>query len=129
MTVRVENSPPAACLLPTLCSGTEPLSPTLTDRHLVAWCAVSARLCSAAAACGGITAAPSDPAVEQCQKRFTEIIAPSRSSVTIRIINAAMLVYMTVCIEKHNVTVVALDAAPVAPKTFYECVDVNAGQR
>lgn len=38
-------------------------------------------------------------------------------------------VYMTVCFEKHNVQVVALDAAPVAPKTFYQCVDINSGQR
>lgn len=47
----------------------------------------------------------------------------------IRIINAATLVYMTVCFEKHDVTVVALDAVPVEPKTFKECVDVNTGQR
>jgi hypothetical protein len=40
-----------------------------------------------------------------------------------------MLVYLTVCFERHHVTVVALDAAPVTPKTFYECVDVNTGQR
>jgi L-ascorbate oxidase len=47
----------------------------------------------------------------------------------VRLINAATLVYMTVCFEKHTVTVVALDAAPVEPKEFYECVDVNSGQR
>jgi len=41
----------------------------------------------------------------------------------------AALVYMTVCFEKHSVTIVALDAAPVEPKSFYECVDVNTGQR
>jgi L-ascorbate oxidase len=40
-----------------------------------------------------------------------------------------MLVYMTVCFEKHTVTVVALDAAPVTPRDFKECVDVNTGQR
>lgn len=46
-----------------------------------------------------------------------------------RIINAATLVYMTVCFEAHHVTVVAMDAIPVQPKTFFECVDVNSGQR
>jgi len=38
-------------------------------------------------------------------------------------------VYMTVCFEKHNVTVVAADAMPITPQTFSQCVDVNAGQR
>lgn len=73
--------------------------------------------------------AASSAAQQQCQKRFTEIIVPSRSVTTIRIVNAAMLVYMTVCIEKHTLTVVALDAAPVEPRVFNECVDINAGQR
>jgi hypothetical protein len=36
---------------------------------------------------------------------------------------------MTVCFEKHNVTVVAADAMPITPQTFSQCVDVNAGQR
>lgn len=38
-------------------------------------------------------------------------------------------VYMTVCFQNHTATVVAADAMPVAPQSFYECVDVNAGQR
>jgi hypothetical protein len=65
----------------------------------------------------------------QCQRRYTEIVVPTAAASTIRIINAATLVYMTVCIEKHSLLVVALDAAPVEPKNFYECVDVNAGQK
>lgn len=56
------------------------------------------------------------------------MVQPGKTS-RVRLVNAATLVYMTVCFEKHNITVIALDAAPVEPKSFYECVDVNTGQR
>lgn len=62
------------------------------------------------------------------QQRPTVVVQPG-SSTRIRLINAATLVYLTVCFERHTVTVIALDAAPVKPKSFYECVDVNTGQR
>jgi L-ascorbate oxidase len=52
-----------------------------------------------------------------------------KTRVLVRLINAATLVYMTVCFEKHDVTVVAMDANPVKPITFRECVDINSGQR
>lgn len=58
-----------------------------------------------------------------------EVVVQPGSTTRLRLINAATLVYMTVCFEKHTVTVIALDAAPVEPKPFYECVDVNTGQR
>lgn len=62
-----------------------------------------------------------------CQREVLTVVPGSLNR--IRIINAATLVYMTVCFEKHDVTVVALDAAPVEPKTYRECVDINTGQR
>jgi hypothetical protein len=43
----------------------------------------------------------------------------------LRLINAGTLV----CIQAHTLTVVALDAAPVEPQDFFECVDINTGQR
>ncbi|KAI8468179.1 MAG: Cupredoxin [Monoraphidium minutum] len=46
-----------------------------------------------------------------------------------RLINAATLVYTTVCFAGHDVTVVAADAKAVRPVKFSECVDVNSGQR
>ncbi len=46
----------------------------------------------------------------------------------LRIINAATLVFMTVCFDAHNVTIIAADAVPTAPYTT-RCVDVNSGQR
>lgn len=58
-----------------------------------------------------------------------QITVKPGSTTRVRLVNAATLVYMTVCFEKHSVTVVALDAAPVEPKTFSECVDINSGQR
>jgi L-ascorbate oxidase len=58
-----------------------------------------------------------------------EITVKPGSTTRVRLVNAATLVYMTVCFEKHSATVVAMDAAPVEPKTFSECVDVNTGQR
>ncbi|KAF8065871.1 L-ascorbate oxidase [Scenedesmus sp. PABB004] len=68
------------------------------------------------------------PAGVTCAGREVFSVKPGTTR-RFRIINAAMLLYMTVCFEKHDVTVVALDAAPVAPKTFSQCVDVNTGQR
>ncbi|KAI8468177.1 MAG: Cupredoxin [Monoraphidium minutum] len=48
---------------------------------------------------------------------------------TFRLINAATLVYTTVCFAGHDVTVVAADSKAVRPVKFSECVDVNSGQR
>lgn len=59
----------------------------------------------------------------------TELVVEQGKTTRLRLVNAATLVYMTVCFEKHTVTVIALDAAPVEPKSFSECVDVNTGQR
>jgi len=66
----------------------------------------------------------------RCNNKARATITVSNNKVNrLRLINAATLVYMTVCFEKHDVTVVALDAAPVEPRTFEECVDINSGQR
>lgn len=67
------------------------------------------------------------PASSGC-KREEFTLAPG-SAKTFKIINAATLVYMTVCFHGHNVTVTAADARPVKPVAFNECVDVNSGQR
>eukprot|EP00879_Flechtneria_rotunda_P031612 GHRR01034549.1.p1 GENE.GHRR01034549.1~~GHRR01034549.1.p1 ORF type:complete len:321 (+),score=110.97 GHRR01034549.1:649-1611(+) len=82
----------------------------------------------------GPTAEPSTCSVKaagssSCNPQREVVTIKPGSTTRLRIINAGTLVYMTVCFEKHNVTVVALDAAPVEPKTFNECVDVNTGQR
>lgn len=81
----------------------------------------------------GPTAEPSSCAIPsnpgKCQASRTEVTVRPGSTTRLRLINAGMLVYMTVCVEKHTLTVVALDAAPVEPRSFYECVDVNTGQR
>eukprot|EP00877_Chromochloris_zofingiensis_P002265 jgi/Chrzof1/12039/Cz06g19030.t1 len=61
--------------------------------------------------------------------KHEEVVVQPNTTYLMRIINAATLVYMTVCFEAHHVTVVAMDAIPVQPKTFFECVDVNSGQR
>jgi hypothetical protein len=59
-----------------------------------------------------------------------EVITVKPGATTLlRLINAATLVYMTVCVGGHSVTLVALDGNPVAPRTFSECVDINSGQR
>jgi hypothetical protein len=59
-----------------------------------------------------------------------EVISVKPSATTLlRLINAATLVYMTVCVGGHSVTLVALDGNPVAPRRFRECVDINSGQR
>lgn len=50
-------------------------------------------------------------------------------TVRVRLVNAATLVYLTICFGGHNVTVVAADSMPIQPQTFYQCVDVNSGQR
>jgi Multicopper oxidase len=68
------------------------------------------------------------PPVATCPGRYAVTVQPGSTN-RIRIINAGMSVYMTVCFQGHNVTVVALDAAPTAPVTFNGCVDVNLGQR
>jgi FtsP/CotA-like multicopper oxidase with cupredoxin domain len=59
-----------------------------------------------------------------------EVVTVKPGSTTLlRLINGATLVYMTVCVAGHSVTLVALDGNPVAPRTFRECVDINSGQR
>lgn len=75
-----------------------------------------------------LSTCPAVPADKSSCKREVLTVEPNSLN-RIRLINAGTLVYMTVCFEKHDVTVVALDAAPVEPKTFRECVDVNTGQR
>jgi L-ascorbate oxidase len=78
----------------------------------------------------GPTAEPTACAIKEKSTCKREVLTVEPNSLNrIRIINAGTLVYTTVCFEKHDVTVVALDAAPVEPKTFKECVDVNTGQR
>jgi FtsP/CotA-like multicopper oxidase with cupredoxin domain len=63
-----------------------------------------------------------------CGQRYTVTAKPGKTQ-RLRLINAGTLVYMTVCIQAHTLTVVALDAAPVEPQDFFECVDINTGQR
>jgi FtsP/CotA-like multicopper oxidase with cupredoxin domain len=63
-----------------------------------------------------------------CGQRYT-VTAKAGKTQRLRLINAGTLVYMTVCIQAHTLTVVALDAAPVEPRDFFECVDINTGQR
>ncbi|KAF6252743.1 Cupredoxin [Scenedesmus sp. NREL 46B-D3] len=63
-----------------------------------------------------------------CGQRYRVTAKPGQTQ-RLRLINAATLVYMTVCIQGHTLTVVALDAAPVEPQDFFECVDINTGQR
>lgn len=73
------------------------------------------------------------PAVgnSKCSKQQrAQITVKPGSTTRVRLINAASLVYMTVCFEKHSVTVIALDGSPIEPKTFPDgCADVNTGQR
>lgn len=57
----------------------------------------------------------------------TVVVEPN-STTRIRLISGAELVYMTVCFEGHNVTVIAADAVPIQPFTA-SCLDINAGQR
>ena len=47
----------------------------------------------------------------------------------LRLISAVTLVYLTVCFEGHNVTLIAADASPIDPISFGSCVDINSGQR
>ncbi|GIL81975.1 hypothetical protein Vretimale_1452 [Volvox reticuliferus] len=46
----------------------------------------------------------------------------------LRLVNAATLVFMTICFEGHNVTLIAADAIPTAPIST-RCLDLNSGQR
>jgi hypothetical protein len=43
-------------------------------------------------------------------------------------IGGGNLLYLSVCFEGHNVTIVAADATPTVPIEV-ECVDINLGQR
>lgn len=72
--------------------------------------------------------APVAPAANATCPREEFVVEPGSTN-RFRLINGASLVYLTVCFEGHNVTVVAADARPVTPVTFFECVDVNSGQR
>ena len=56
------------------------------------------------------------------------MIVQTNTTTRIRLISGAELVYMTVCFEGHNVSVVAADAVPIDPFPS-SCVDINAGQR
>ena len=66
---------------------------------------------------------------EACAECRTHITVTAGATHRLRLVNAGMLVYTTVCFEQHTVTVVALDASPVTPKSYKECVDVDMGQR
>ncbi len=46
----------------------------------------------------------------------------------VRIINAGSLLFLSVCFDRHNVTIVAADAYPVNLQPV-SCVDINLGQR
>ena len=63
----------------------------------------------------------------RCAREEFEV-APGEAA-TFRIVNAAQLVYMTVCFQGHKLTLTAADGRAVAPLALGECVDVNAGQR
>lgn len=49
----------------------------------------------------------------------------------LRLIASTTLVYLSVCFEGHNVTLISADAVPVDPIVYGpgQCVDVNSGQR
>jgi hypothetical protein len=79
-------------------------------------------------ASNGSQPAPPPAGNNNCGQRYTVTAKPGKTQ-HLRLINAATLVYMTVCIQGHTLTVVALDAAPVEPQDFFECVDINTGQR
>jgi FtsP/CotA-like multicopper oxidase with cupredoxin domain len=87
------------------------------------------KCCLSVLVCAAVMSAPAVGNSKCSSQQRPEITVKPGSTTRVRLVNAATLVYMTVCFEKHNVTVVALDAAPVEPKTFSECVDVNTGQR
>lgn len=70
-----------------------------------------------------------DPAAQNGSCPREELVLEPGAVSTVRIINAATQVYMTVCFLGHNITVVAADARPVAPLALFECVDVNSGQQ
>lgn len=62
--------------------------------------------------------------------RREEILVAPGSTTTLRVINAAALVYMTVCVGGHEAAVVNADSRPVEPRVFADgCFDVNSGQR
>lgn len=64
-----------------------------------------------------------------CPSRATFTITPGETK-TFRLINAGVLLYMTVCFAGHEVTVLNADARAVQPVVFGNgCVDVNSGQR
>ena len=53
-----------------------------------------------------------------------------------RIANAAQLAYQTICLEGHDVTLVAADSVPIEPIAASQlnasrpgCVNINSGQR
>ena len=46
----------------------------------------------------------------------------------LRLSNVGSFNYFTVCVEGHNLTVIATDASPTDPVN-YTCVDVEGGQR
>ena len=46
----------------------------------------------------------------------------------IRMIGAGSLDFLTVCFDRHNVTIVAADAYPTEHLQV-QCVDINLGQR
>ncbi|KAK9792751.1 hypothetical protein WJX73_006180 [Symbiochloris irregularis] len=46
-----------------------------------------------------------------------------------RIVANTLEAIQTICFEKHNITLIAVDAVPTEPISFGECMDVNSGQR
>ena len=59
----------------------------------------------------------------------TNVTVTQGSTTRLRLISSAILAYMTVCFESHNVTLIAADAIPVQPISFGNCVDIASGQR
>ncbi|GIL43898.1 hypothetical protein Vafri_1486 [Volvox africanus] len=58
----------------------------------------------------------------------SQFTVESGKTFRLRLVNAATLVFMTVCFERHNVTLIAADAIPTVPVST-RCLDINSGQR
>ena len=68
-------------------------------------------------------AASSDPGCTH------EVLAiPAGATARLRLIGTGSLAYLSICVEGHDLTVVAADGVPVEPFTV-RCVDLNLGQR
>ena len=86
-------------------------------------CAVGALTIPPGRTAANPTATTSDPGCTH------EVIAipPGRTS-RLRLIGTGSLAYLTICVEGHNLTIVAADGVAVSPFAA-PCVDLNLGQR